>query len=152
MSISQDLFVNVGDKVPCDQLFNSSILKPKEAIKRGIQVSKQRLWIRITSLTVNLLNVDNINKLSQVMQRHPDTNKFVPRCQRTSYNLRVFCCVYLFLSLPKKFLILLTFSKFFETSIQLIHENVEKGKMLNISEISYNYFDLVSTTYLGNER
>lgn len=36
----------------------------------------------------------------------------------------------------------------FETTIQLIHEHVEKGKMLNISEISYNYYDLVSPSYL----
>ncbi|XP_028406279.1 peroxidasin-like isoform X2 [Dendronephthya gigantea] len=36
----------------------------------------------------------------------------------------------------------------FERTIQLIHDNVERHKMLNISEISYNYYDLVSPSYL----
>ena len=41
-----------------------------------------------------------------------------------------------------------TAAEVFETTIQLIHENVEKAKMLNISEITYNYYDLVSPSYL----
>ena len=32
VDITRSIFVNVGDKVPCDQLVNSSILKAKEAI------------------------------------------------------------------------------------------------------------------------